>query len=66
MADSNPYEWASVTGRLREMTTDGADDHIDSLAKKYIDQDSYPYRQPDEQRLKIVLSPERVNYVNAG
>jgi PPOX class probable F420-dependent enzyme len=66
MADSDPYEWASVTGRLREITTDGADDHIDSLSKKYIDQDSYPYRQADEQRLKIVLEPERVKYVKAG
>jgi PPOX class probable F420-dependent enzyme len=66
MADGNPYEWASVTGRLREITPDGADDHIDALSKKYIDQDSYPYRQPDEQRLRIVLEPERVTYVNAG
>jgi PPOX class probable F420-dependent enzyme len=65
MADGNPYEWASVTGRLREITTEGADDHIDALSKKYIDQD-YPYRQPGEQRLRIVLEPERVQYVNAG
>jgi len=64
MADSNPYEWASVTGRLREITTEGADDHIDALARKYIGQD-YPYRQPDETRVRIVLEPERVTYVKA-
>jgi len=62
MADGNPYEWVSVTGRLVEDTHDGADAHIDSFAKKYLDADSYPYRQPGEQRVKFVLSPERVHY----
>jgi PPOX class probable F420-dependent enzyme len=66
MADGNPYEWASVTGRLVEATQDGADAHINSLAKKYIDKDEYPFRGPGEQRLKIVLKPERVNYVKQG
>ena len=62
MADSNPYEWVSVTGRLVEDTHDGADQHIDSLAKKYIGVDSYPYRQEGEQRIKFALVPERVHY----
>ena len=62
MADGNPYEWVSVTGRLVEDTHDGADAHIDSFAKKYLDADSYPYRQPGEQRVKFALSPERVHY----
>jgi len=66
LADGNPYEWASVTGRLREMTTEGANDHINSLSKKYIDQDTYPYLQPGETRVKIVLEPERVMYLNQG
>ena len=62
MADNDPYEWVSVTGRLAEDTHDGADAHIDSLAKKYLDADSYPYRQPGEQRIRFVLAPERVHY----
>jgi len=62
MADSNPYEWVSVTGRLVEDTHDGADQHIDSLAKKYIGVDSYPYRKEGEQRIKFALAPERVHY----
>src|SRR5688500_2842161 len=45
MADGNPYEYVSVTGRLTEDTHDGADDDIDFLAKKYIDADSYPFRK---------------------
>jgi PPOX class probable F420-dependent enzyme len=62
MADSNPYEWVSVTGRLVEDTHDGADPHIDSLAKKYLGVDSYPYRKEGEQRIKFALAPERVHY----
>ena len=62
MADGNPYEWVSVTGRLVEDTHDGADEQIDALAKKYIDADEYPYRQPGEQRIKFALAPERVHY----
>jgi PPOX class probable F420-dependent enzyme len=62
MADSNPYEWVSVTGRLVEDTHDGSDQHIDSLAKKYLGVDSYPYRKEGEQRIKFALAPERVHY----
>jgi PPOX class probable F420-dependent enzyme len=62
MADGDPYEWVSVTGRLVEDTHDGADAHIDALAKKYLDADSYPYRQPGEQRISFALRPERVHY----
>jgi PPOX class probable F420-dependent enzyme len=60
MADSNPYEWVSVTGRLVEDTHDGADPHIDSLAKKYLGQDKYPYRQPNEVRVIYTIEPTSV------
>jgi PPOX class probable F420-dependent enzyme len=66
MAESNPYEWVSVEGELVESTTEGADPDIDRLAKKYLGVDSYPYRQPDEQRISFRLRPERINYVKQG
>jgi PPOX class probable F420-dependent enzyme len=66
MADGNPYEYVSIKGRLEEDTHEGADESIDRLAKKYIDEDSYPFRQPGEQRILFKLSPERVSYVNQG
>ena len=62
MADGNPYEWVSVTGRLVKDTHDGADDEIDMLAKKYLDADSYPLRKPEEIRISFALQPERVHY----
>ncbi len=54
----NPYEYLEVRGRVAERTHDGADEHIDALARKYLGQDSYPYRQPGEQRVIIKVEPE--------
>ncbi len=62
MDDNNPYDWVSVVGRLVEDTHDGADEQIDAFAKKYLGVDSYPYRKPSEQRIKLTLAPERVHY----
>ncbi|HEY1522891.1 MAG TPA: TIGR03618 family F420-dependent PPOX class oxidoreductase [Solirubrobacteraceae bacterium] len=57
----NPYHFVEIRG-IAEVA-DGADEHINALAKKYIDQDEYPYRQPGEERIKFVVRPERVRYV---
>ena len=54
----NPYEYLSVRGRVGERTHEGADAHIDALAKKYLGVDTYPYRQPGEQRVIIRVDPE--------
>jgi PPOX class probable F420-dependent enzyme len=56
----NPYEYLEVRGRVAERTHDGADEHIDAMAKKYMDKDEYPLRQPGEQRVIIRVDPERV------
>jgi PPOX class probable F420-dependent enzyme len=61
-APTNPYDYVEIRGHATP-TTDGADDHIDGLAKKYLDQDTYPYRQPGEQRVKIVIVPDRVRHM---
>lgn len=54
----NPYEYLEIRGRVAERTHDGADEHIDSLAKKYLDKDEYPFRRPGEQRVIIRVAPE--------
>ncbi|HEY4427070.1 MAG TPA: PPOX class F420-dependent oxidoreductase [Solirubrobacteraceae bacterium] len=61
----NPYEYVEIRGRVAEMTRDGADEHINSLAKKYLGQDEYPYRQPGEHRLIIRVEPENVHLQGA-
>jgi PPOX class probable F420-dependent enzyme len=56
----NPYRYVQVRGRVTEMTEQGADAHIDALARKYLGQDRYPFRQPGEVRVLVKIQPERV------
>ena len=56
----NPYEYVEVRGRVGERTHEGADQHIDQLAKKYMGVDEYPMRQPGEQRVIIRVEPDVV------
>jgi PPOX class probable F420-dependent enzyme len=58
----NPYENLLIRGRAVEITEHDADEHIDRLAKRYLDADEYPYRQPGEVRLKVRVLPERVSH----
>ncbi len=59
----NPYSSAFIRGRVVEITHDGADEHIDKLAKKYLGQDKYPYHQPGDQRVILVIEPEHVGSI---
>lgn len=58
---SNPYDYVEVRGTAT-LTTDGAEEHIDRLAKKYLGLDSYPFRTADEQRISAYITPERVRH----
>jgi len=58
----NPWRWVSVTGRA-ELTHEDADAQIDRLAKKYIDKDVYPWHNPEEPRVKVRITPERIEAV---
>jgi PPOX class probable F420-dependent enzyme len=57
---NNAYKWVAVSGRA-ELTEDGADAQIDKLAKKYIGKDEYPWRNPAETRVKVLIEPEKVD-----
>jgi PPOX class probable F420-dependent enzyme len=54
----NPYEYLEIRGHVAERTHEGADEHIDALSKKYMGVDSYPMRQPGEQRVIIRVAPD--------
>jgi hypothetical protein len=56
----NPYRYVQIRGRVAEMTEQGADAHIDSLAKKYLGQDRYPNRKEGERRVIVRILPEQV------
>lgn len=57
----NPYRYLEVRGRVVDITEEGADAHIDSLAKKYMGVDEYPYRTPEEVRVIYKIEPERTS-----
>jgi PPOX class probable F420-dependent enzyme len=62
--EENPYENLIVQGKVVEMTHEGADADIDALAKRYLGVDSYPYRQPGEERVIVKIEPEKANHTN--
>ncbi len=57
MDPDNPYRHLSIRGRVAEITEDGADQHIDKLAKKYLGVDRYPNRAPGEVRVLYRIEP---------
>jgi PPOX class probable F420-dependent enzyme len=61
----NPYEALTIRGRA-ELDDEGAEEHIDELAKRYMGVDEYPLRQPGERRVKVRITPEKVSYTGAG
>jgi PPOX class probable F420-dependent enzyme len=57
------YVMVSGTATIIE---EGALDHINMLAKKYLGEDKYPYLGPGERRVIIQIHPERVDGFGAG
>ncbi|MBM4263740.1 MAG: PPOX class F420-dependent oxidoreductase [Deltaproteobacteria bacterium] len=57
----NAYRYLAVQGEIVEITEDGADAHIDALAKKYLGKDKYPFRGPGEVRVIYKIRPDRIS-----
>jgi PPOX class probable F420-dependent enzyme len=60
--DENPYENVLIRGKAVELTHDGADEHIDALANRYMGVDEYPLRQPGEERVIVKIEPDKVQH----
>ncbi len=54
---ANQWRLASIRGHVVDITTEGADQLIDDLAKKYLGADSYPFRQATE--VRVTFRPRR-------
>ena len=61
--EDNPYSMITVKGRVIEQTTKGADEHIDKLAKRYLNADKYPAHSPDVKRIILKIKPEKIFYI---
>ena len=57
----NQYRYLGIQGRVTGMTEQGADAHIDKMAKKYIGKDKYPWRSPHEVRVLVTITPDKVH-----
>jgi PPOX class probable F420-dependent enzyme len=55
----NPYRYLEIRGKVVDITEKGADDHINSLAKKYLGKDVYPFRQAGEKRVLYKIEPQK-------
>ena len=53
----DPYRYIQIRGIVEEISEDGAAEHIDKMAKKYLGLDKYPYRRPDEIRVLFKIRP---------
>ena len=60
MDPDNAYRYVQLRGRVRRVTEEGAGAHIDSLAKKYIGKDKYPWSQPGEVRVMFEIEPRAI------
>ncbi len=56
----NPWRYVLVRGTIVEQRYEGADAHIDALAKKYLGKDEYPFRKATEKRVTLVIKPHHV------
>ena len=57
---NNPFNMVSIKGRVIERTTEGADEHLKRLAKKYLGIGKYYYRKPNHKRIIIKIQPEKI------
>ncbi len=59
-AENQQSGYVTVNGTA-ELVEEGAVDHIDKMAKKYLGQDKYPYLQEGEQRVIVKVTPDKVD-----
>lgn len=57
---ANPYHAIMIRGHVKEITNDGADAHIDKMAKKYLDKDTYPNRTASEKRVIYKIEADKI------
>lgn len=57
---NNPYHMVTIQGNVVEQTAEGADKHIDKMAKKYLGVDKYPFSMPGEERILLKIVPSKI------
>ncbi|HET7336420.1 MAG TPA: PPOX class F420-dependent oxidoreductase [Candidatus Nitrosotalea sp.] len=60
---NNPYNMVTIQGKVVEQTIDGADSHIDKMAKKYLGVDKYPFATPGEKRILLKIESGKIYHM---
>jgi PPOX class probable F420-dependent enzyme len=60
----NPYRYLEVRGHIAQRTREGADEHIDAMARKYLGKDKYPFRQSGEVRVLYKVAADRCTFMS--
>jgi PPOX class probable F420-dependent enzyme len=61
--ESNPYSMVTINGRVIDQTTEGADKHIDDLARRYLNAERYPSHSHQVKRIILKIKPEKAYYI---
>ncbi len=57
----NPYRYLEMRGEVVRVDEDPDKTFINSMAKKYMDADEYPYHQPGDERVVMVVKPSKTS-----
>jgi len=60
---ADDYRYLEVRGRVERIEADPDWTFINAMAKKYLDQDRYPFGKPDDEWLVVVIRPERTTHM---
>ena len=63
MSTENPYQHVRIAGTA-ELVDEGAEEHIDFLAQKYVGEETYPWRAPGDERVILRFKPAHVATYN--
>jgi len=58
---NDPYRYIQIRGKVVEIITEGAREHIDKLSKKYTGRDKFTSGSVDEIRVTYKILPQRVS-----
>jgi hypothetical protein len=59
----NPYSMVTIKGKVVEQSRSGANEHIDKLARKYLNTEKYPAHSPSVTRMILKIKPEKISYL---
>lgn len=55
----NPYRYLEIRGKVVAIEPDRKNAFIDAMANKYMGVEAYPWHNPSDERVVIVVEPER-------